>query len=77
MQHLRRAIALSPNDPDVLEAAATAYESLGDRPQAIAMLKRAFSKGQPPAGVIADPDAQSLLNAVGLTPLDKPGPQPK
>src|SRR5215472_2125063 len=76
MQHLRRAIALSPNDPDVLEAAATAYEGLGDRPQAIAMLKRAFSKGQSPAGVIADPDAQSLLNAVGLTPLDKPGPQP-
>jgi len=69
--HIETALALSPNDPDVLEATAAAYKSLGDRKMAVRYMNEAFAKGFPWQQALDDPEAQSLLNDPGIHPPKK------
>ena len=64
VSHLESALALSPDDPNVLESAGEAYEDMGDRTQAIRCIQRSIQKGytlaslkniQALQGVLADP----------------------
>jgi serine/threonine-protein kinase len=65
--HLRRALALSPDDPNILESAASTYQNLGDREKALSYLKRAIEKKYPLTDLRDDPEVQSLLPAAGVS----------
>jgi serine/threonine-protein kinase len=68
---LQTALALSPDDPDVLEYAAATYEKLGDRSQAIEFAHKALKKGYSLARLQNDPDMQSLLSDPNFHPNGK------
>jgi len=68
---IRTALALSPNDPNILEAAAVTYENLGDRKIAVRYMNEAFSKGYTWQQSLEDPEAQSLLKDPGIRPPRK------
>lgn len=61
MAHLNSALALSPDDPFVLDDVAEAYEVLGDRLQAIRYMERALEKGYPLGYLTSDPAMRGLL----------------
>ena len=61
MAHLNAALALSPDDPFVLDDVAEAYEVLGDRLQAIRYMERALEKGYPLGYLTSDPAMRGLL----------------
>ncbi|WP_109484442.1 serine/threonine-protein kinase [Occallatibacter savannae] len=61
LANLRTAIALSPNDPAVLDLGADTYEKLGDRKQAIEYLGKALKAGYTKDELIADPELQDAL----------------
>lgn len=67
IQHLRTALALSPNDPNILETAAATYQNLGDRETALSYLRRAIEKKFPLNDLRNDPEVQSLLAAAGVS----------
>jgi len=56
------ALALAPDDPNVLSNVATAYEMLHDRRHALEYVRRALQKGLPLDEVTNDPNMQQLLN---------------
>ena len=58
---LQTALALSPNDPSILEVAASIDQNLGDHTQAVQYMNQAFAKGFPLEDALNDPEAQSLL----------------
>ena len=58
---LQTALALSPDDPDVLEYAADGYELLGERSQALNYASSALKKGYPLDKIKNDPDLQALI----------------
>lgn len=58
---IQTALALSPDDPFVLDDIATAFENLGDRRQAIEYAQRALHKGYPFEQFGNDPGLQNLL----------------
>ncbi len=60
--HLQTALVLSPNDPDILEDAACAYEVLGDRPRGLESAQKALQKGYSLDRMKNDPDLQSLVS---------------
>lgn len=62
--NLRASLLLSPESPSVLAEAADAYESLGDRRQAIACLERAMKNGLAPVQLNGDP----LLYGIAADP---------
>jgi len=64
--HIQTALALSPDDPSILETAATTYENLGDRTKAIQYMNQAFAKGLTWQQALDDPEAQALMKAPGL-----------
>jgi serine/threonine-protein kinase len=68
---LQTALALAPDDPDVLEYAAATYEKLGDRSQAIEFAHKALKKGYSLARLQNDPDMQSLLSDPNFHPNGK------
>jgi serine/threonine protein kinase/tetratricopeptide (TPR) repeat protein len=59
--HLQTALALSPDDPDVLETAAATSELLGDRSRAISYTEKALQKGYSLDKVKNDHDLQAVL----------------
>lgn len=61
MVHLNSALALSPDDPFVLDDVAETYEELGDRIQAIRYMEKALDKGYPPGYLSSDPAMRGLL----------------
>jgi len=61
MARIQTALALSPDDPAVLDDVATAFEILGDRRQGIQYAQRAMQKGYPLEQFANDPDLQSLI----------------
>jgi tetratricopeptide (TPR) repeat protein len=61
LARIQTALALSPDDPAILEDVATAFEYLGDRHQAIQYAQRAMQKGYPLSQLANDPEMQSLL----------------
>ena len=64
--HIQTALALTPDDPNNLEAVATTYEDLGNRKLAVKFMNKAFAKGYPWQEALNDPEAQSLLKDPGL-----------
>jgi serine/threonine-protein kinase len=64
--HIQTALALAPNDPNILEAAAAAYENLGNRKLAVKFMNEAFAKDYTWQEALNDPEAQSLLKDPGL-----------
>ena len=69
--HIQTALALSPNDPNVLEAVATAYENLGNQKLALKFMNQAFAKGLPWQDALDDPEAQQLLKDPQIHPPKK------
>lgn len=59
--HMRTALALSPNDPQILEAAAATYENLGQRSNAVKFMNAAFDRGLPYEQAADDPEVRNLL----------------
>jgi serine/threonine protein kinase/tetratricopeptide (TPR) repeat protein len=64
--HVQTALALAPNDPDILEAVAMVYENLGNRKRALKFMNNAFAKGFTWQEAVNDPEAQLLLKDPGL-----------
>lgn len=65
LPHLEAAIALSPNDPHVLEDVAEAYEYLGEPQQAVHYLIEAMQKGTTLDELRQNPGLQRLLSDAG------------
>jgi hypothetical protein len=64
-------LALSPEDPAVLDDVANTYEVLGERRLALKYVQKAIEKGYPAQQVINDPDMQSLILDPGFRPKGK------
>jgi len=71
ISRVQTALALSPDDPGILDYVATAYERLGDRRRALDYIERALEKGYPLAQVTNDPDMQSLIKDPNFRPKAK------
>jgi len=71
ISRVQTALALSPDDPAILDYVATAYERLGDRRHAIDYIERALQKGYPLAQVTNDPDMQNLIHDPNFRPKAK------
>lgn len=61
LTRIQTAVTLSPDDPRVLINVADAYETLGDRPNALLFVEKALQKGFPLEDLKSDPDQQALL----------------
>jgi eukaryotic-like serine/threonine-protein kinase len=61
LEGVQTALALAPDDPNVLSNVADIYELLGDRRNAIAYLEKALQKGFTLDQAKTDPDMRSLL----------------
>ncbi len=59
---IQSALALSPDDPAVLENVGQAYEDLGDRTQALLYIEKSLQKGYALADLKNTPDLQGLLS---------------
>jgi serine/threonine protein kinase/tetratricopeptide (TPR) repeat protein len=59
---IQSALALSPDDPAVLENVGQAYEDLGDRAQALLYIEKSLQKGYALADLKNTPDLQGLLS---------------
>ena len=64
--HLQTALALLPDDPDVLQNAADVYETLGNRTKALKYTHKALAKGATVAKLKNDHDLQGLLADPGF-----------
>jgi eukaryotic-like serine/threonine-protein kinase len=60
--HRDTALALSPNDPNVLSIVGDAFENLGDRQHAQEYLRKALDNGYPVEKLKNDPEAQPVLH---------------
>ena len=60
MPFLRKALALAPADPDVVERVGESYEALGHRQQAIKLLNQALKLGFPVIYAKSDPALKTL-----------------
>jgi eukaryotic-like serine/threonine-protein kinase len=69
--NLRTAIALSPNDPGILDLAADTHERLGNRKQAIEYLGKAMRAGYTKDQFLADPELQDVMNDPAVKALLK------
>jgi eukaryotic-like serine/threonine-protein kinase len=58
---IQTALALSPDDPEVLENVGITYEQLGYRQRALDYVKKALQKGFAPERVAGDADLQNLV----------------
>jgi tetratricopeptide (TPR) repeat protein len=71
ISRIQSALALSPDDPNVLEAVGEAYEDLGDRAQALQYIEKSLQKGYPPADLKSFSDLQGLLSDPSFRPSGK------
>jgi serine/threonine protein kinase/tetratricopeptide (TPR) repeat protein len=71
MARIQTALALSPDDPGVLDDVAVAYEILGERGLALKYIHQALQKGYPVQQVISDPDMQRLIQDPSFRPKGK------
>ena len=62
LPHCEAALALSPNDADVLERLGEAYELLGQRSKAIEFLRKAIERGYARSDLSLSPALQPLLS---------------
>ena len=63
------ALALSPDNPNVLELAAETYETLGDRRQALDYVDRALKNGYPLDQLKDAPELHNLLSDPNFRPV--------
>ncbi len=68
---LQSALALSPDDSDVLENVGEAYEDLGDRAQALQYIEKSLQKGHVLAELKNIEDLQGLLSDPSFRPSGK------
>ncbi len=68
---IRTSLALAPDDPNVLANIGDAYESMGDRGQALKYLEKALSKGYALDDVAMEPGLQSLMADPRFKPSGK------
>jgi serine/threonine protein kinase/tetratricopeptide (TPR) repeat protein len=62
ISRIQSALALSPDDPQVLEAAGETYEDLGDRAQALQFIGKSLQKGYSFAALKNIPDLRGLMS---------------
>jgi len=68
---IQSALALSSDDPNVLEAVGEAYENLGDRVQALQYVNKSLQKGYALTVLKNVPDLQGLISDPGFRPSEK------
>jgi eukaryotic-like serine/threonine-protein kinase len=68
---IQSALALSPDDSNVLENVGQAYEDLGDRAQAIPYIEKSLQKGYALPALKNIPDLQGLLSDPNFRPSGK------
>ena len=66
LMQIQTALALSADDPEVLENVGIAYEVLGDRRKALEFVKKALQTGFALERLMGDPDLQNLAAASSL-----------
>lgn len=62
LAHVNAALALSRDDPEILETIGGAYEALGDRATAMQFVEKSVQEGYPLTQLRSDPDVQALLS---------------
>jgi eukaryotic-like serine/threonine-protein kinase len=65
------ALALAPDDPDVLEGVGETYERLGDRKTALQYIEKALEKGYSLEALKSDPSLKNLLSDPRFRPRSK------
>ena len=73
LEHVQTALALSPDDPDILANVSIAYEQCGERKQAVKYLETAIRKGFSLDKLRDEPKLQGLLSEPTLR-SGKPSP---
>jgi serine/threonine-protein kinase len=68
LPRIQSALALSPDDANVLEAVGQAYENLGDRSQALLYIRKSLQKGYALADLKNIPDLQGLISDPAFRP---------
>lgn len=68
---IQSALALSPDDPNVLEGVGQAYEDLGDRAQALRYIEKSLQKGYALADLKNTPDLRGLISDPSFRPSGK------
>ena len=71
LSQIQTALALAPEDSDVLENVGEAYELLGDRKQAIEYIEKSLQKGYSLEIVKWDPNLKGLLSDPNFRPSSK------
>jgi serine/threonine protein kinase/tetratricopeptide (TPR) repeat protein len=71
LEHLQTALALSPEDADVLENSGEVYEALGDRTHAIQFIKKSLQKGYSLDALKNTPALKGLLLDPKFRPSSK------
>ena len=61
LARVRTALALAPDDPNVLSNAGEAYEFLGDREQALQYIEKSIAKGYALDDIRNTPGLQALV----------------
>jgi len=71
ISRIQSALALSPDDSNVLATIGVAYEDLGDRAQALQYIEKSLQKGYDLADLKNTPDLQGLLSDPSFKPSGK------
>jgi serine/threonine protein kinase/tetratricopeptide (TPR) repeat protein len=71
ISRIQSALALSPDDPSVLENVGQAYEILGDRAQALQYIEKSLQKGYDLTDLKHTPDLQGLISDPSFRPSGK------
>jgi eukaryotic-like serine/threonine-protein kinase len=71
ISRIQSALALSPDDADILENAGEVYENLGDRAQALQYIEKSLEKGHALAGLKNTPDLKGLIADPRFRPSSK------
>jgi eukaryotic-like serine/threonine-protein kinase len=71
ISRIQSALALSPDDPSVLENVGQAYEILGDRVQALQYIEKSLQKGYDLTDLKHTPDLQGLISDPSFRPSGK------
>jgi serine/threonine-protein kinase len=71
LERVQTALALAPDDPDILENVGETYENLGDRTNAIHYIEKSLQKGYSLDSLKTDPSLKRLLSDPNFRPSPK------